>query len=125
MVEVLRIRTPSIEEPLSRLSGGNQQKVAVGRWLLRGVPILIMDDPTSGIDVGAKDELYHVIANMTADGTSVLMTSSELPELLALSDRIMVLHLGRVAGILEGPDRTEENVLRLAVTGRLGDRPTG
>jgi ribose transport system ATP-binding protein len=119
MVQALRIRTPTIEEPLSRLSGGNQQKVAVGRWLGRGVPILIMDDPTSGIDVGAKDELYHVIANMTADGTSVLMTSSELPELLALSDRILVLHHGRLAGILAGDDLTEENVLRLALTGRL------
>ncbi len=119
MVEKLRVRTPSVEEPLSQLSGGNQQKVGVGRWLLRKVPILIMDDPTSGIDVGAKDELYHLIAQMTADGTSLLMTSSELPELLALSDRIMVLHHGRLVGILAGADLTEENVLRLAVTGHL------
>ncbi len=119
MVEALRVRTPSVEEPLGRLSGGNQQKVAVGRWLARGVPIMIMDDPTSGIDVGAKDELYRVIANLTADGTSVLMTSSELPELLALSDRIMVLRHGGLAGILEGADLTEENVIRLAVTGEF------
>jgi ribose transport system ATP-binding protein len=117
IVETLRVRTPSIEEPLSRLSGGNQQKVVVGRWLLRNVPILILDDPTSGIDVGAKDELYHLIAEMTAAGTSVIMTSSELPELLALSDRIIVLHQSRLADILEGDELTEENVIRLAVAG--------
>jgi ribose transport system ATP-binding protein len=117
MVDALRIRTPSANEPLSRLSGGNQQKVVVGRWLLRDVPILIMDDPTSGIDVGAKDELYHLIGEMTAVGTSVIMTSSELPELLALSDRMIVLHHGRVVGILEGDALTEENVIRMAVAG--------
>ena len=117
IVELLRVRTPSIEEPLSRLSGGNQQKVVVGRWLLRRVPILILDDPTSGIDVGAKDELYHLIADMTADGTSVIMTSSELPELLALSDRILVLHEGRLVGIVEGDQRTQEIVVRMAVAG--------
>ena len=117
IVDALRVRTPSIEEPLSRLSGGNQQKVVVGRWLMRRVPILILDDPTSGIDVGAKDELYRLVAEMTADGTSVIMTSSELPELLALSDRILVLHEGHLAGTLEGDDRTQENVLRMAVAG--------
>jgi ribose transport system ATP-binding protein len=117
MVDALRIRTPSANEPLSRLSGGNQQKVVVGRWLLRDVPILIMDDPTSGIDVGAKDELYHLIGEMTAVGTSVIMTSSELPELLALSDRMIVLHHGRVVGILEADALTEENVIRMAVAG--------
>jgi ribose transport system ATP-binding protein len=118
IVDALRVRTRSIEEPLSRLSGGNQQKVVVGRWLLREVPIFILDDPTSGIDVGAKDELYRLIAGMTAGGTSVIMTSSELPELLALSDRVLVLHHGRLAGVLEGRDLSEANVIRLAVTGR-------
>jgi ribose transport system ATP-binding protein len=121
IVEMLRVRTRSIEEPLSRLSGGNQQKVVVGRWLLRDVPILILDDPTSGIDVGAKDELYHLVAGMTAAGTSVIMTSSELPELLALSDRILVLHHGRVAAIVEGDTLTESNVIRLAVSGAPGN----
>jgi len=115
IVDVLRIRTPSIEEQLTRLSGGNQQKVIVGRWLLRDVPILIMDDPTSGIDVGAKDDLYNLIGEMTARQTSIIMTSSELPELLALSDRIAVLHRGRLIGILEGEEKTRENVLRMAV----------
>ena len=115
--EALRVRTPSIEEPLNRLSGGNQQKVVVGRWLLRDVPILILDDPTSGIDVGAKDELYHLIAEMTAGGTSVIMTSSELPELLAICDRMLVLHHGRLVGILSGDELTQENVIRMAVAG--------
>ena len=129
MVDALRVRTPSIEEPLSRLSGGNQQKVMVGRWLMRDVPILIMDDPTSGIDVGAKDELYHLIEDMTARGTTVIMTSSELPELLALSDRILVLHGGRLVGTLDGESMTEKNVLRMAVTGvgqdgAMPSRPT-
>ena len=85
---------------------------------MRRVPILILDDPTSGIDVGAKDELlYRLVAEMTADGTSVIITSSELPELLALSDRILVLHEGHLVGTLEGDDRTQENVLRMAVAG--------
>jgi ribose transport system ATP-binding protein len=117
IVEALQIRTPSVDEPLNRLSGGNQQKVVVGRWLLREVPILILDDPTSGIDVGAKDEMYHLIAEMTARGTAVIMTSSELPELLALSDRILVLHWGHMVGILEGEQLTQENVLSMAVAG--------
>ncbi len=117
MVEALRIRTPTVEAPLSSLSGGNQQKVVVGRWLMRNVPILILDDPTSGIDVGAKDEMYHLIADMTAKGTAVLMTSSELPELLAISDRIIVLHEGRLVGILQGDELSQENVLHMAVTG--------
>ncbi len=117
MVEALHIRTPTIDDPINRLSGGNQQKVVVGRWLMRDVPILILDDPTAGIDVGAKDELYHLIGDMTSNGTAVIMTSSELPELLALSDRMLVLHEGRLAGIVEGELMTEENVIRMAVTG--------
>jgi ABC-type sugar transport system ATPase subunit len=79
MVDALRIRTASIEEPLARLSGGNQQKVIVGRWLVRETPILILDDPTSGVDVGAKDELYRLIGAMTAEGASVNITTTELP----------------------------------------------
>jgi ribose transport system ATP-binding protein len=115
IVDTLRVRTPTIEEPLARLSGGNQQKVIVGRWLLRDVPILIMDDPSSGIDVGAKADLYGLIREMTARRTAVIMTSSELPELVALSDRIMVLHRGRLAGVLEGEEITREKVVRMAI----------
>jgi ribose transport system ATP-binding protein len=122
MVDALRVRTLSIEAPLRSLSGGNQQKVVVGRWLMREVPILILDDPTSGIDVGAKEELYNLIFQMTANGTAILMTSSELPELLHLADRIMVLHQGRLVGVLAGADRTEFNVVRMAIAGN-GDAP--
>jgi ribose transport system ATP-binding protein len=111
----LSIRTPSEEQLVGRLSGGNQQKVVVGRWLLRQVPILIMDDPTVGVDVGAKDELYRLIGDMTESGTSVLLSSSELPELLLLADRLAVLHDGRLVGVLEGDDLTQQNVLELAL----------
>jgi len=118
MVKALQVRTPTIETQLSRLSGGNQQKVIVGRWLVRDTPILILDDPTSGVDVGAKDELYRLIGELTATCTSVLISSSELPELLALADRMLVLHEGRVAGMLDGDQLTQDEVLRLAVQGR-------
>ncbi len=90
----------------------------VGRWLVRDTPILILDDPTSGVDVGAKDELYRLIGELTATCTSVLISSSELPELLALADRMLVLHEGRVAGMLDGDQLTQDEVLRLAVQGR-------
>lgn len=119
MVRALRIRTPSTETPLVRLSGGNQQKAILGRWLVRDTPILILDDPTSGIDVGAKDEIYKLIADLTGRGRSVLISSSELPELLALSDRILVLREGQVAGILDGDRLTQADVLRLAVRGAV------
>lgn len=114
----LRVKTPSIEELMGRLSGGNQQKVILGRWLLRQCPILILDDPTAGVDVGAKDEIYGLIGQMTASGASIVMSSSELPELLALADRMIVLHQGRLAGTLHGEHMTQRNVLQLAVSGR-------
>jgi ribose transport system ATP-binding protein len=117
MIDALRVRTPSMEEPIGRLSGGNQQKAIVGRWLMRQVPILILDDPTSGVDVGAKEELYRLIGEMTGGGTSIIMSSSELPELLAVSDRMLILHQGRVAGILSGEAMTQRNVLHLAMRG--------
>jgi ABC-type sugar transport system ATPase subunit len=117
MIDALSIRTPSMEESIARLSGGNQQKTIVGRWLMREVPVLILDDPTSGVDVGAKEELYKLIGRMTAAGTSIIMSSSELPELLALSDRMLILRQGRVVGILSGEDMTQRNVLHLAVRG--------
>jgi ABC-type sugar transport system ATPase subunit len=118
IVRDLGVRTPGIEELMLRLSGGNQQKVIVGRWLLRDVPILILDDPTSGVDIGAKDELYNLIAELTLRGTSVLISSSELAELMAISDRIMVLHQGRVAGILPRSAFSQRAIIELAVAGQ-------
>ena len=115
MVDDLRIRTPSIEQRVAYLSGGNQQKVVLGRWLIRSPLILILDDPTVGVDVGAKDEIYRIIGDMISAGTGVLFISSDLPELLALSDRLIVLHQGRVSGSLPGQDISQAEVLHLAM----------
>jgi ribose transport system ATP-binding protein len=117
IIQDLRVRTPGPEELMLRLSGGNQQKLIVGRWLLRGSRILILDDPTSGIDVGAKEELYKLIRALTREGTSVLISSSELPELLAIADRIMVLHEGSLAGSLPRAEFDQRKVIELAVIG--------
>jgi ribose transport system ATP-binding protein len=115
VVDELAVRARSTESAVSTLSGGNQQKVVFGRWLVAGARILILDDPTVGVDVGAKEEIYRIVAELTADGTSVLLMSSELPEVLALADRILVLRDLRVAGTLEGDAMTEENTLALAL----------
>jgi ABC-type sugar transport system ATPase subunit len=121
VVDELNVVASSLEQPVGSLSGGNQQKVVVGRWLVRDTPILLLDDPTVGVDVGAKDEIYRIIGDMTERGTAVIVFSSELPEVLALADRVMVLHEGRVAGILDRDALDQKAVLSLAV----GDRPTG
>lgn len=114
-VENLRIKTPSIDQPIWGLSGGNQQKVTVARWLMRKSQVLILDDPTVGVDVGAKDDLYGLIEEMTTEGTTIILISSDLPEIIGLADRIVVLHQGRVVGTLEGSDLTQEAVMRLAL----------
>jgi ribose transport system ATP-binding protein len=117
IVTTLRVKAPHAEELMGRLSGGNQQKVIVGRWLLRDSLILLLDDPTAGVDVGAKDEIYGLIGDLTERGTSVIMASSELPELLAIADRMLILYQGRLVGTLEGDSMTQRDVLRLAVAG--------
>ena len=117
MVQDLRVRTPGIDEVMLRLSGGNQQKVVLGRWLLRSPGVLILDDPTSGIDVGAKEELYRLIAELTRQGKAILISSSELPELLAICDRVMVLHGGRLAGVLTRDELSQRALIELAVNG--------
>jgi ribose transport system ATP-binding protein len=111
----LSIRTPSVDSLVSTLSGGNQQKVVFARWLVAGAQILILDDPTVGVDVGAKEEIYRIIADLTSDGTAVVFLSSELPEVLGLADRILVLRDGAAAGELEGESMTEERALALAL----------
>ena len=115
VVRELAIRTASIESAVSTLSGGNQQKVVFGRWLVAGARVLILDDSTVGVDVGAKEEIYRIVAELTADGTAVLFMSSELPEVLGLADRMLVLRDLRVAGELERERMTEENALALAL----------
>ena len=114
MAGSLRVKTPSLFEPVQTLSGGNQQKVLVGRWLLTSPRILILDEPTRGIDVGAKAEIHRLISNLAADGAAVVMISSEMPEILGMSDRVMVMREGRVAGFLEGPGANQVDLMRLA-----------
>jgi len=114
MAGSLRVKTPSLSEPVQTLSGGNQQKVLVGRWLLTSPRILILDEPTRGIDVGAKAEIHRLISNLAADGAAVVMISSEMPEILGMSDRVMVMREGRVAGFLEGPGANQVDLMRLA-----------
>jgi len=113
-VEQLRVKTPTVKEQIKNLSGGNQQKVLLARWLLTEPDILLLDEPTRGIDVGAKFEIYSIIADLAKQGKSIIMISSEMPELLGMSDRIMVMCEGRVSGIVEGKDATEEEIMRLA-----------
>ncbi|QHW35134.1 sugar ABC transporter ATP-binding protein [Paenibacillus rhizovicinus] len=113
-VERLRTKTPSVKTQIRYLSGGNQQKVLLSRWLLTDPDILLLDEPTRGIDVGAKYEIYSIIAELAKQGKSIIMISSEMPELLGMSDRIMVMCEGRMTGIVDGKTATEEEIMRLA-----------
>ncbi|MDP4183159.1 MAG: sugar ABC transporter ATP-binding protein [Bacillota bacterium] len=114
-VEKLRVKTPSIRSLIKDLSGGNQQKVLIARWLLTEPDILLLDEPTRGIDVGAKYEIYTIIAELAKQGKSIIMISSEMPELLGMSDRIMVMSEGRLSGIIEGKSATQEEIMRLGM----------
>jgi len=116
-VRELRIRTPSARVQALTLSGGNQQKIVIAKWVFRNSRLLILDEPTRGIDVGAKDELYSLIDRMAADGLGVLVLSSELLELLRLADRILVMGEGRVLGEQRGDVATEESITAMAFTG--------
>lgn len=115
-IDSLSIKTPTTKTPIQNLSGGNQQKVLLGRWLLTGPEILILDEPTRGIDVGAKYEIYTLMAQMAAEGKCVIMISSEMPELMGMSDRIMVMCEGHLSGILDGASATDERIMMLAST---------
>ncbi|MEU0659440.1 sugar ABC transporter ATP-binding protein [Streptomyces lavendulocolor] len=123
----LRVRTPSIEHEVRKLSGGNQQKVVLARWLLRKPKVLILDEPTRGIDIGAKAEIYRIIADLAGEGVALLVISSELPEVLGLADRIVVMQNGHVTGELDRSEATEEAILHLAMADDLAhtgsDRP--
>ena len=110
----LRVKaTPT--QAVRLLSGGNQQKVVLGKWLAGDVRMFIFDEPTRGVDVGAKVEIYHLMNRLTARGAGIIMISSELPELLGMSDRIMVMHHGRVHAEFDAADATEERVLSAAL----------
>ena len=116
MCKALDVRMASMETQIKNLSGGNQQKVLVGRWLLAGCNILILDEPTRGVDVGAKYEIYRIMRQLVREGNSIIMVSSEMPELLGMSDRVMVMCEGRLSGILEGEQANQVEVMRLATS---------
>jgi ribose transport system ATP-binding protein len=134
--EKLRVRAASLETKVRNLSGGNQQKVVLGKWLAlgevehpgcskqpgcldRALNILLLDEPTRGVDVGTKEEIYHLIRQLAAEGRGILMVSSEMEELIAMSDRVLVFHEGRLAGELSGERITSENIMTLAVGGTI------
>jgi ABC-type sugar transport system ATPase subunit len=104
----------SVKQVTQTLSGGNQQKVVLAKWLLVRPKVLIVDEPTRGIDVGAKAEVHDLLRELARNGTAVLVISSELPEVLAVADRILVMHEGRITGELSGGEATEEKILRYA-----------
>lgn len=112
--EKLRVKTPNLAETVANLSGGNQQKLLIARWLLTEPKILILDEPTRGIDVGAKSEIHRLITQLAGQGVAVLMISSELPEVLGMSDRIMVMHEGHVSGFLDRAEADQVRVMELA-----------
>ena len=113
-VKRLSIKTPNNQARIENLSGGNQQKVILSRWLANDPDILILDEPTRGIDVGAKYEIYEIINQMAEMGKSIIVISSEMSELLGVSDRIMVMCEGRVSGFLSGDEANQEQVMILA-----------
>jgi len=115
--ERLRVRTPSIEQKVRNLSGGNQQKVVIAKWLETPLKLLILDEPTRGIDVGAKREIYEIMNELTASGVAILMISSELPEVLGMADRIIVVRDGHIVGAKDRAEATQENIGHLALAG--------
>jgi methyl-galactoside transport system ATP-binding protein len=114
VINTLKVKAPSAKTKIRYLSGGNQQKAIFGRWLLTTPDVLLLDEPTRGIDVGAKYEIYQLIINLAKQGKGIVMISSEMPELLGIANRILVMSNGRIAGILDSKDADQEKILRLA-----------
>lgn len=111
----LRVKAPSIKTSVINLSGGNQQKVVLGKWLLEQPDILLIDEPTKGIDIGAKSEIYKILNDLTKKGVSIILVSSDMPELVSMSNRCLVLSNGRISGELKGDEITQDNVMKLAL----------
>ena len=117
MIEQMRIKTDGSEQQVNSLSGGNQQKIVVAKWLLTKPEIVFLDEPTRGIDVGAKFEIYQLIQKIAKEGKAVVMVSSELPELLGICDRILVLKEGRLAGEISAEEASQEKIMSVIVNG--------
>jgi ribose transport system ATP-binding protein len=117
-IEKLRIVTPSTEQRVLYLSGGNQQKVIIARWLATKCRLLIFDEPTRGVDVGAKSEIYELMRTLTAQGVGIIMVSSDLPEILRMSDRILVMAEGRLTGELLRNEANQEKIMALMLGGK-------
>ena len=114
LVDALAIKTPRVTQRVKNLSGGNQQKVVIAKWLIADTQILIFDEPTRGIDVGAKSEIYKLLNDLARQGKAVIMISSELPEILRMSHRILVMCEGRITGELSSAEATQERIMTLA-----------
>ncbi len=117
MMKLLNVKASSGEQAVKSLSGGNQQKVVIAKWLGIHPQLLILDEPTRGVDVGAKKEIYSIMNKLTEEGDAVIMVSSELPEVLGMSDRVLVIHEGKVGGILEKDEASQESIMALATGG--------
>ena len=114
MVEALSIKTPALQQKVQNLSGGNQQKIVIAKWLTADTDVLIFDEPTRGIDVGAKSEIYRLLNELAQQGKAIIMISSELPEILRMSHRIVVMCEGRITGELSSAEATQEKIMRFA-----------
>ncbi|MBO3445197.1 galactose/methyl galactoside ABC transporter ATP-binding protein MglA [Clostridium sp. CCUG 7971] len=121
VIDSMNVKTPSQKTPIGSLSGGNQQKVIIGRWLLTNPEVLMLDEPTRGIDVGAKYEIYQLINDLASKEKGIIMISSEMPELIGVTDRILVMSNGRVAGIVDSKDTTQEEIMKLSAKFLEGD----
>jgi ribose transport system ATP-binding protein len=113
--KTLGVKTPTVEGIVGNLSGGNQQKVVVGKWMLQNPKVLILDEPTRGVDVGAKAEIYDLMRHLAEQGVAILMVSSDMEEVLGVSDRVAVMHEGRITGVLTQKEFSEEEIMKLAV----------
>ena len=115
MIKKLRVKTDSMDTRAINLSGGNQQKLVLIKWLLRDIKVLILDEPTRGIDVGAKYEIYKLMRELAAEGKAIIMVSSELSEIIGMSDRIVIMNEGRITGELVNENISQEDIMKLAV----------
>jgi ribose transport system ATP-binding protein len=123
MVETLQIKIGSVDDPVATLSGGNQQKVVIAKWLLTKPRILLLNDPTRGIDVGTKQEIYRLLRNLADAGASIVLYSTDYDELIGCCDRVLILYDGRIVRVLEGPDITETNIVAGAFNLPAGENP--